>query len=91
MGEKFSCFAATVLGGLALVLVITNIGLSAWDNDLKRQIDERQAVINRGGGQRQLTINIARALGDIADKHNDKAIHEMLFAEDEPSTALERH
>jgi hypothetical protein len=76
--------------GLTLALLIGNMWLSKSNADLRRDVEQRQAAIDRGGALYELTVRIAGALGDIADQHDDRAIREMLFAEDPPGVKVRK-
>jgi hypothetical protein len=70
----------TGLGGLALVLVVTNGALFAANKATQTDINTRQAVVQQAAQLQVLQTEIAKSLAELAIQSDDKAVFDMLAA-----------
>jgi len=63
-----------VLSAAALVVVLIGIGISLSNQSLRRQVNDRQQIINQGLTFSEINIRLANALATLAIRdHDDKA------------------
>lgn len=72
--------ALTALGGLALVLAVTNGVLFATNRSTQDGINARQALVQQTAQLEVLQREMAKALADLAIKSRDRKVLDMLAA-----------
>lgn len=72
--------ALTALGGLAVVLTLTNGTLFVTNRGTQDEITARSASVQQGAQLEALQRDIARSLADLAIKGHDRPLLDMLAA-----------
>lgn len=67
-----------LLGGLAIVLAITNAWLVAGNRGVQAEINQRQQFLQQTAPLEVLYRDIAKALAELALKSNDRRVLDML-------------
>jgi hypothetical protein len=81
MDEKITYWAAVAFGALALVLLVLNISFINGNRALQDEINQRQAVLNRGQTLNQVNQGLVQALANVAVKDNDAQVRDLLAAQ----------
>jgi len=68
----------TVLGAIALLLVLANIGLSLNNQQAQIQVNARQQYINQTVEISRLNTQLAQALANLSVQNNDASIRNLL-------------
>lgn len=68
----------TVLGAIALLLVLANIGLSLNSQQAQAEVNARQQYINQTVEVSRLNTQIVQALANLAVQNNDASIRNLL-------------
>jgi len=68
----------TVLGAIALLLVLANIGLSLNNQQAQAEVNARQQYINQTVEISRLNNQIVQALANLSVQNNDASIRNLL-------------
>jgi predicted PurR-regulated permease PerM len=68
----------TVLGAIALLLVLANIGLSLNNQQAQAEVNARQQYINQTVEISRLNAQIVQALANLSVQNNDASIRNLL-------------
>ena len=71
----------TVLGAIALLLVLANIGLSLNNQQAQAEVNARQQFINQTVEVSRLNTQIVQALANLSVQNNDASIRNLLESE----------
>jgi len=71
-------WAALALAGLSLVLVVVNIGLSLWNQQLQFQVAERQQFIGEQTEYRRIGEALVRSLTTTAASSKDPQLAALI-------------
>lgn len=68
----------TILGAIALLLVLANIGLSLNNQQAQAEVNSRQQYINQTVEISRLNNQIVQALANLSVQNNDASIRNLL-------------
>jgi hypothetical protein len=81
MDEKVTYWASVVLSALALALLIVNVAMVDSNRHLQDEVNQRQAVIQRGLTMSQVNQNLVQALAQASFKDNDSGMRQLLSSQ----------
>ena len=81
MDEKITFWASAVFGALALVTLVLNVSFVNGNRTLQDEVNQRQALINRGATYSQVNQSLVQALAGAAVKDGDTQARDLLAAQ----------
>jgi hypothetical protein len=81
MNDKALYWSSMILGGLALLLILSNVLLINGNRNLQMEIGRRQTVINNNGPMDQLNKALVQALAQASVDNEDKELRELLASQ----------
>lgn len=81
MREKILYWSSLGLGGLALIIFITNVVMVNNNRALQQTFQERQGFINNMQNLSNLNRELAQTLSDIAVRDKDTALKDLLASQ----------